>query len=70
MLDMGFLEDVDFIGSHMPEGLQMLVFSATIPEKLKPFLKSIWPIRGMRMLSRSTSRPKNRTRADTFQTQG
>lgn len=39
MLDMGFLEDVDFIGSHMPEGLQMLVFSATIPEKLKPFLK-------------------------------
>ncbi|ALC81650.1 MULTISPECIES: DEAD/DEAH box helicase [Bacillus] len=39
MLDMGFLEDVDFIGSNMPEQLQMLVFSATIPEKLKPFLK-------------------------------
>lgn len=39
MLDMGFLEDVDYIGSRMPEELQMLVFSATIPEKLKPFLK-------------------------------
>ncbi|OCA91133.1 DEAD/DEAH box helicase [Bacillus sp. FJAT-27225] len=39
MLDMGFLEDVDRIASRMPEKLQMLVFSATIPEKLKPFLK-------------------------------
>lgn len=39
MLDMGFLEDVDQIASRMPEKLQMLVFSATIPEKLKPFLK-------------------------------
>ncbi|MBT2574399.1 DEAD/DEAH box helicase [Bacillus sp. ISL-51] len=39
MLDMGFLADVDYIGSRMPENLQMLVFSATIPEKLKPFLK-------------------------------
>ncbi len=37
MLDMGFLADVDYIGSRMPEDLQMLVFSATIPEKLKPF---------------------------------
>ncbi|MBS2969719.1 DEAD/DEAH box helicase [Metabacillus sp. KIGAM252] len=39
ILDMGFLEDVDRIASGMPEQLQMLVFSATIPEKLKPFLK-------------------------------
>lgn len=39
MLDMGFIEDVDQIASRMPEELQMLVFSATIPEKLKPFLK-------------------------------
>lgn len=37
MLDMGFIADVDYIGSRMPEDLQMLVFSATIPEKLKPF---------------------------------
>ncbi|WP_077618828.1 DEAD/DEAH box helicase [Bacillus sinesaloumensis] len=39
MLDMGFIEDVDQIASRMPENLQILVFSATIPEKLKPFLK-------------------------------
>lgn len=39
MLDMGFLEDVDKIAGLMPEQLQMFVFSATIPENLKPFLK-------------------------------
>jgi ATP-dependent RNA helicase CshB len=39
MLDMGFIEDVDRVAARMPENLQMLVFSATIPEKLKPFLK-------------------------------
>jgi ATP-dependent RNA helicase CshB len=39
MLEMGFLEDVDQIASRMAETLQMLIFSATIPEKLKPFLK-------------------------------
>lgn len=38
-LDMGFLEDVDQIASRLPKNLQMLVFSATIPEKLRPFLK-------------------------------
>ncbi|MDF1508337.1 DEAD/DEAH box helicase [Robertmurraya sp. DFI.2.37] len=39
MLDMGFLEDIDQFASKMQEKLQILVFSATIPEKLKPFLK-------------------------------
>jgi ATP-dependent RNA helicase CshB len=39
MLDMGFIEDVDRIAARMPEDLQILVFSATIPEKLKPFLR-------------------------------
>ncbi|MGG5255025.1 DEAD/DEAH box helicase [Neobacillus sp. SM06] len=39
MLDMGFIFDVDQIAAKLPENLQMLVFSATIPEKLKPFLK-------------------------------
>ncbi|MDR6122338.1 ATP-dependent RNA helicase CshB [Bacillus sp. SLBN-46] len=39
ILDMGFIEDVDQVAAKMPENLQMLVFSATIPEKLKPFLK-------------------------------
>jgi ATP-dependent RNA helicase CshB len=39
MLDMGFIYDVDQIAARMPKNLQMLVFSATIPEKLKPFLR-------------------------------
>ncbi|RAK22416.1 ATP-dependent RNA helicase CshB [Anoxybacillus vitaminiphilus] len=39
MLDMGFIYDVDQIAARMPKELQMLVFSATIPEKLKPFLR-------------------------------
>ncbi len=30
---------MDQIASRLPEKLQMLVFSATIPEKLRPFLK-------------------------------
>lgn len=38
-LDMGFLEQVDQIASNFPEDLQMMVFSATIPKKLRPFLK-------------------------------
>lgn len=36
--DMGFIEDIDKFASKMPESLEMYVFSATIPEKLKPFL--------------------------------
>ncbi|WP_227934952.1 DEAD/DEAH box helicase [Alkalihalobacillus deserti] len=39
MLDMGFIADVDKVASRMSEKLQMMVFSATIPEKLQPFLK-------------------------------
>ena len=36
--DMGFIEDIDQFASRMPDQLEMFVFSATIPEKLKPFL--------------------------------
>lgn len=38
-LDMGFLDQVDQIASRFPDDLQMMVFSATIPQKLRPFLK-------------------------------
>ena len=38
-LDMGFLTQVDQIAAHFPSDLQMLVFSATIPQGLRPFLK-------------------------------
>ena len=39
MLEMGFLEDVDKIAARLPKEVQIFVFSATIPEKLRPFIK-------------------------------
>ncbi|MGT2934069.1 DEAD/DEAH box helicase [Streptococcus catagoni] len=38
-LDMGFLDTVDKIASALPKAVQIMVFSATIPKKLQPFLK-------------------------------
>ncbi|BAQ24920.1 DEAD/DEAH box helicase [Streptococcus troglodytae] len=38
-LDMGFLDTVDKIATSLPKDIQILVFSATIPQKLQPFLK-------------------------------
>jgi ATP-dependent RNA helicase CshB len=38
-LDGGFLPDVDAIAGALPADLQMMVFSATIPQKLQPFLR-------------------------------
>ncbi|PTL40527.1 DEAD/DEAH box helicase [Alkalicoccus saliphilus] len=39
MLDLGFLEEVNGIAASLHENVQLLVFSATIPESLMPFLK-------------------------------
>ncbi|MEC0304083.1 DEAD/DEAH box helicase [Terribacillus saccharophilus] len=39
MLDLGFIKDVDQILTRMRQDVQLLVFSATIPERLQPFLK-------------------------------
>lgn len=38
-LEIGFLEDIDKMAATMNDDLQMLVFSATIPEKIRPFLR-------------------------------
>ncbi|WP_276936450.1 DEAD/DEAH box helicase [Dielma fastidiosa] len=38
-LEFGFLEDIDAIAGRMRKDLQMLSFSATIPQGLRPFLK-------------------------------
>ncbi|WP_028273702.1 DEAD/DEAH box helicase [Atopococcus tabaci] len=38
-LDMGFLKQVDQLAGRLPDKLHMMVFSATIPEKLQPFLR-------------------------------
>lgn len=37
-LDLGFLSLVDDIASRMPEDLQMMAFSATVPQELRVFL--------------------------------
>lgn len=37
--DLGFINEIDQFASRMPDKLEMYVFSATIPEKLQPFLK-------------------------------
>ena len=38
-LDMGFIEEVDQIAATLQSSSQLLVFSATIPQKLQPFLQ-------------------------------
>ncbi len=38
-LEFGFLEDIDAMATRMSKSLQMMAFSATIPQALKPFLK-------------------------------
>ncbi len=38
-LEFGYLEDIDAVISKMKNSLQMMVFSATIPVSLRPFLK-------------------------------
>ncbi|WP_019780618.1 DEAD/DEAH box helicase [Streptococcus sobrinus] len=38
-MDMGFLDTVDKIAAGLPKQVQFLVFSATIPQELQPFLK-------------------------------
>ncbi|MDK4263614.1 DEAD/DEAH box helicase [Staphylococcus warneri] len=38
MIDLGLIEDVDFIASRLEEHSNIAVFSATIPKSLQPFL--------------------------------
>lgn len=38
-LEFGYLEDIDSVLGKMKDNLQMMVFSATIPQMLRPFLK-------------------------------
>lgn len=38
-LDLGFIQEVDQIAGTLPASSQFLVFSATIPQKLQPFLQ-------------------------------
>jgi ATP-dependent RNA helicase RhlE len=38
MLDMGFVDDIDYIWGHLPKVEQSMTFSATIPEEMKRLL--------------------------------
>ena len=38
-MEFGYLEDIDAVAGKMRSDLQMMVFSATIPQNLRPFLK-------------------------------
>lgn len=39
IMETGFLDDVSLVAAKMPDKLQMLVFSATVPQTLKVFLQ-------------------------------
>lgn len=41
MLDMGFYDDINFIISHLPEKRQNLLFSATMPPKIREMARKI-----------------------------
>jgi ATP-dependent RNA helicase RhlE len=41
MLDMGFYDDIDFIIEHLPKKRQNLMFSATMPPKIKTLSQNI-----------------------------
>ncbi len=42
MLELGLIEEIDRILMRADSSIQIMVFSATIPEKLQPFLKKIF----------------------------
>jgi len=39
MLNMGFLEDIEWIIDQLPENKQMVLFSATMPSEIKNIAK-------------------------------
>ena len=53
-LDMGFLEDVEFISSSLPKEVQLLVFSATIPNELSVFLKKYLDVTKIKNIKNET----------------
>lgn len=41
MLDMGFVHDITKIASHLPKDCQVLLFSATMPQKIRKFAREL-----------------------------
>ncbi|WP_147802925.1 DEAD/DEAH box helicase [Alkalicoccus halolimnae] len=59
MLDLGFLEEVNAIAAKLHDNVQLLVFSATIPESLMPFLKKYMKQPKQVEVQPNTVSPKN-----------
>ncbi len=55
MLDMGFYEDIQTIEGHMPKTRQTLLFSATMPPKIRTLAKKI--LKNYEEISLSISKP-------------
>jgi len=55
MLDMGFIQDIKNIASKLPEGRQSLLFSATMPDKIKKFADELQT--NAERVNLSTSKP-------------
>ena len=55
MLDMGFSDDINFIIKHLPKERQTLMFSATMPPKIRTFARNI--LKNPKEISLSVSKP-------------
>lgn len=55
MMDMGFREDIDKIASHLPKDKQTLMFSATMPQKIREMSKQL--LRNPEQISFEISKP-------------
>jgi len=55
MLDMGFIQDIKNIASKLPKGRQSLLFSATMPDKIKKFADELQT--NAERVNLSTSKP-------------
>ena len=58
MLDMGFLEDIMRIVARLPKERQTLMFSATMPDRIRQLAKSI--LRNPAQVNIAVSRPADK----------
>jgi ATP-dependent RNA helicase RhlE len=64
MLDMGFYDDIDFIIQHLPKQRQNLLFSATMPPKIRNLAKTI--LHNPEEVSISISKPAEKIKQFAF----
>jgi superfamily II DNA/RNA helicase len=64
MLDMGFFDDIMFIIKHLPKNRQNLLFSATMPPKIRSLAKQI--LHSPEEINISISKPPEKNSAAGF----